>query len=130
MKLASISNNTNASDQQRLLQQIRATQDAGATRISDASSAAASFAAIGHVQPPPPRPAPPPTTLPVIVAIPGAIDEDKTLSSSADSALTQRLAGVRSFLLTLQSVMPTTDTASSQSIMRTGAATGRTLLTI
>ena len=124
MALSSISNTINASDQQRLILQIRATQGAGPTQMSDASATAINAAAIGYVEPRQP------VTSPAILATPGTTDGSNTLSESVNNPFTQRLTGVRSFLLTLQSVMPTTDTTSSQSITRTGAAIGRTLLTI
>jgi hypothetical protein len=130
MALTSISNTINASDQQRLLLQMRATQAAGATQLSDASATAVNAAVASYAGLPPIRPVPPLATLPTIVATPGTIDGNSLLSSSAESKLTQRLTGVRSFLLTLQSVMPTTDPTSSQSLTRTGGTFGRTLLTI
>jgi hypothetical protein len=123
MTLTSISNGINTSDQQRLFQQMRAAQ------MSDASATTVNAAAISYARPltsPSPRPGSPLATLPPT----DTIDGNNTLSDNADNKLTQRLTGVRSFLLTLQSVMPTTDIPSSQSITRMGAAIGRTLLTI
>jgi hypothetical protein len=128
MALDSISNITNATDQQLLLQ----TRASDGIPTGDALTASPGFAAVQYVEPPPPpppRPGPPPGRVPDIFSAPNPAVGGTSPDDPA-STLAQRLTDVQSFLLALPPVTDTITTALTPNIPPTGAVQGKTLLTL